>query len=91
MEPLAPLTQANAKNRGATKRKKRRGEENTMGDEDGNATNSPAATHADESREGSVAAKGNEMDEIRDAIAEAIHEIETEVVRQEIRGEGGEG
>jgi hypothetical protein len=91
MGPLADPTPANAKNRGAAERKKRRGEKNTMGDEDGNATNAPVATHADGSREGATTAKGSEMDEVRDAIAEAIHEMETEAVQKEIRGEGGEG
>ena len=94
-EKMGPLvadpTPANAKNRGVVERKKRRGEENTMGDEDGNATNAPAAIRADGSREGAATAEGSEMDEIRDAIAEAIQEIETEAVQRKIRGEGGEG
>ena len=31
------------------------------------------------------------MDEIRNAISDAIHEMETEAVEQENGGEGGEG
>jgi len=90
MGPLAEPTPANAMNIGAAERKKRRGEENRTGDEEGNATNATEATRAEERREGPETEEHSEMEEIRGAVAEAIQEIETDAVIQKCGLNGGD-
>ena len=51
----------------------------------------PAATRTEGSGDEAANAAGSEMEEIRDAVAEAIQEMEMETLHQEIRGEGGGG
>jgi hypothetical protein len=91
MGPLADPTPANAKNRGASNMKKRRGEENRGGGEDLNATHAPPSTRVGENGEEATTPASNEMEDVRDAMAEAIQEMEMETTQQEIRGEGGGG
>ena len=63
------------------------------GDEDLNETHVPPTTRTDGSGEEASAAASNEMEDIRDAMAEAIHEMEMEMEtsQREMRGEGGDG
>jgi hypothetical protein len=88
---LADPTPANAKNREAADKKNKRGEENRGGDEDLNDTHAPAATRADGNGEEAANAACREIEELRDAMAEAIQEMEMEIVQREIRGNGGGG
>ena len=81
MGQLAEPTPANTKNRGAAKRKKRRGEENRTGDEEGTATNAIEAVRAEERSEGPETEAQSEMEEIREAVAEAIQEMETDATQ----------
>ena len=78
-------------NRGAAERKKRRGEENRTGDEGGNATNATETVREEERREGPETEERSEMDEIREAVAEAIHEMETDATQQKCGLDGGDG
>jgi len=75
MGPLADPTPANAKNRGAADRR-RRGDETRGVDEGINEAHVPPAARTERSREEAVIIKSCVMDEIREAVAEAIHEME---------------
>ena len=93
MGPLADSTPANAKNRGAEDRRKRRREDNGRGNEEVDAQRTHATPRASRSGSGDDAAEaaGSEIKEIRDAVAEAIQDMERETSHQEIRGEGDGG
>ena len=83
MGPLAEPTPAYVMNRGAAERRQRRGEEYRIGNEEGNAANAAEATRAEVRRERPETEEHNEMYEIREALAEALQEMETETVQQE--------
>jgi hypothetical protein len=88
--PLAEPTPENTMNIGAAEKKKRRGEENITGEEEGNATNATEAKRAEERRGGPETEEHSEMEEIREAVAEAIREMETEIAQHENGLKGGD-
>ena len=91
MGPLADPTPANAKNRGAAGRKQRRRDENGRGNEEATEQRTPASLRAKGSGDDAEEAARSEMEGIRIAVAEAIHELERETMHHKIRGEGGGG
>jgi hypothetical protein len=78
-------------NRGAAKRKKRRGEESITENEGGNSPNETKEVRAEGRREGPDTDAHNEQKEIREAVAEAIQEMETNAPQQECGLNGVDG
>ena len=78
MGPLADPTLANAKNRGAASRRRRRGDENRGTDEGMNEEHVQSAARMGRSREEAVNMESSDMEEIWEAVAEVIQEMEME-------------
>ena len=91
MGQLAEPTPADAMNTGATKRKRRRGEENKTEYEGGNSPNAIEEVREEGRREGPETEAHSEMEEIREAVAEAILKMETNASHQECGLSGGHG
>jgi hypothetical protein len=91
MGPLADPTPANAKNRGAAYRKRRRRDENGR---DNEAVNERQTTEVPRAQEEGIIEGGTEdieMDGIREAVAEAIYEEERDNGQQANREQEEEG
>jgi len=76
MGPLADPTPANEKNRGVAGRRRRRGDEDRGADEGINEAHVPPAARTERSGEEGVVMESSDMDEIREAFAEVIQEME---------------
>ncbi len=73
---LADPTPTNAKNRGAADRRRRRGEVNMRADEEINEAHAPPAARTEGSGEEATNVESSDMEDIRDTVAEVIHEME---------------
>ena len=89
MGPLADPTLANAKNRGAASRRRRRGDENRVADEGMNEEQVQPAPRIGRSREEAVNMESSDMEEIWEAVAEVIQEMEVNTGQLYQHGEGG--
>jgi len=89
MGPLADPTPANAKNRGAADMRRRCGDEHMGVDEGINEAHVPPVARTERSREEAVIMESSDMDEIREAIAKVIQEMEVNTRQRDQHGEGG--
>ena len=69
MVPMADHTPANARNRGAADRRRRRGDENRGADEGINEAQAPPAPRTNGSGEEALNMESSDMEDIRDAVA----------------------
>ena len=82
MGPLADPTPTHAKKRGATDKRKRRGDVNRGGTENINEAYSQAPLREEGNAEEAVNAGSSEMIKTREAMAEAIQDMEMEAGQQ---------
>jgi len=88
MGSLADPTPANAKNKGATERKRDRGADNGTGDDLRDTTSAQEEAQAEGGTGGEATSECSKLDETEDAVAEAVREMETETKEQANEEEG---